>query len=124
MDDVPPTGLPSSKPTHTDKPIVFGFEGEYSIISVRETAAGKLGIDEMWKRIGRIVKEMERVTQLKFKYVFSNPPLPTLISFISSSFRIREMLTIDTNQLRVFFYDQNGRGTRAPSVSSQCLNHS
>jgi len=66
MDDVPPTGLPSSKPTHTDKPIVFGFEGEYSIISVRETAAGKLGIDEMWKRIGRIVKEMERVTQLKF----------------------------------------------------------
>ncbi|KIM74469.1 hypothetical protein PILCRDRAFT_828173 [Piloderma croceum F 1598] len=66
MDDVPPTSLPSSKPTHTDTPIVFGFEGEYSIISVRETVSGKLGIEEMWKRIGRIVKEMERVTELRF----------------------------------------------------------
>jgi hypothetical protein len=74
MDDVPPTSLPSSKSTHTDTPIVFGFEGEYSIISVRETAAGKLGIEEMWKRVGRIVKEMERVTELKFKYVFSLLP--------------------------------------------------
>jgi len=84
MDDVPPTSSSSPKSTLAHTPIVFGFEGEYSIISLRETAAGTLGIGEMWKRIGRIVKEMERVTKLRFKYVFSNPS-PSFLNLLPQS---------------------------------------
>lgn len=50
-------------------PVAFSFDGEYSIIAPAENVAGKMGTHETWKRVAKVVREIQRSTRLKFRYV-------------------------------------------------------
>jgi len=64
---------PRDTGTHTTTtPVVFGFDGEYSIVSTRENVGGKRGIEETCKRVRKILQEIERSCGLKFRYVVSD----------------------------------------------------
>jgi hypothetical protein len=58
---------PAGSNTHSGS-VVFAFEGEYSIVSPREDM-GELGVQETWKRVESVVKEIGRVTGLKHRYL-------------------------------------------------------
>lgn len=53
------------------EPAVFSFEGEYSVISARGNRGGKSEAQDTWRRLRRVVQEIERVCGLNFRYVLS-----------------------------------------------------
>jgi hypothetical protein len=78
----PPSGLAgSSNCSNNEIPVVFGFEGEYSIISPRENEGGKLGAEETWRRLENVVKEIEGKTGLRFEYVIQPFPKVSILNF-------------------------------------------
>jgi hypothetical protein len=101
---LPPASPPSLGSKPTTVPIVFGFEGEYSIISLRETGGGKLQTEATWRRVGRVVKKLERITGLRFRYVFGVNPF---LSLCRVNLRICSpaFLCLHLDQADIFFHD-------------------
>lgn len=54
---------------NTTASVGFNFVGEYSIIAPKENAEGKAGLEQTWRRVAMVVREIQRRTGLKFKCV-------------------------------------------------------
>lgn len=69
--DIPVTGNSDDKEfvPSSAAPVAFSFDGEYSIIAPRENAEGKPGLEQTWRRVAMVVREIQRGTGLKFKCV-------------------------------------------------------